>query len=418
MRQYQKVSSYEAKKGEVKKVVLLYSGGLDTSVMLKWIQDHYQAEVITLTLDLGQQGGNLEAIKKKALKFGAKKAYVIDAKDEFANEYLTPLIKANGAYQGNYYISTVSRPLLAKWAVKIAAKEGADAIAHGCTGKGNDQVRIESSALTLNPNIKIIAPVREWSMGRDEEIEYAQKHGIPVPADIDFPYSVDDNMWGMTWEGGEIEDPAIIPKIKKFLTTYTLAEKGPNKPELVKLVFKKGLPVALNGKKMKLSKLIIALNKIAGKHGVGVVHHVEDRIFGLKVRGVYELPAAHVIITAHKNLEKYVCTRIENELKSMMDIRWSYLAYGALWFEPALEAINAFNDKINKKVDGLVTVKLYKGSAEVVAIESANALYDKHLATFMKDYTFNQNVSAGFIEIYSLQMRLAKRIEKLIKKGK
>lgn len=418
MHQYQKVSSYEAKKDEVKKVVLLYSGGLDTSVMLKWIQNHYKAEVITVTLDLGQQGDNFKVIKKKALKFGAKKAYTIDAKDEFANEYLTPLIKANGAYQGNYYISTVSRPLLAKWAVKIAEKEGAEAIAHGCTGKGNDQVRIEGSALTLNPDIKIIAPVREWSMGRDEEIKYAQKHGIPVPAKISFPYSVDDNMWGMTWEGGEIEDPALIPKIKKFLTTYTLAEKAEDKPELVKLVFKKGLPVALNGKKMKLAKLIMALNKIAGKHGVGVVHHVEDRVVGLKVRGVYELPAAHVIITAHKNLEKYVCTRIENELKSIMDIKWAYLVYGALWFEPTVEDINAFNDKINEKVNGIVTVKLYKGTAEVVAMESPNALYDKHLATFMKDYAFNQNCSAGFIEIYSLQMRLAKRIEKLSKKSK
>ena len=413
---YVKVASYEGKIGEVKKVVLLYSGGLDTSVMLKWIQDHYKAEAVTVTLDLGQQGDDLEAIKKKALKFGAKKAYVIDAKDEFADEYLAPLIKANGAYQGNYYISTVSRPLLAKWAIKIAEKEGADAIAHGCTGKGNDQVRIEGSALTLNPETKVIAPVREWSMGRDEEIEYAKKHEIPIPADVNFPYSVDDNMWGMTWEGGEIEDPALIPETKKFLTTYTLAENAPDKPELVKLTFKKGLPVALNDKKMKLSRLIMALNKIAGKHGVGVVHHVEDRLVGLKVRGVYELPAAHVIITAGKNLEKYVCTRTENELKSIMDIKWAYLVYGGLWFEPALEDINAFNNMINEKVNGVVTVKLYKGSAEAVAMESPNALYDKHLATFMKDYTFNQNASAGFIEIYSLQMKLANQVKKKVKK--
>lgn len=407
---YQKVASYEGEIGKVKKVVLLYSGGLDTSCMLKWIQEYYQAEVITVTLDIGQQGDNLKAIKKKALRFGAKKAYIIDAKDEFAEEYLAPLIKANGAYQGNYYISTVSRPLLARWAVKIAKKEKADAIAHGSTGKGNDQVRIEGSALTLNPNIKIIAPVREWSMGRDEEIEYAKKYGIPVPATIDFPYSVDDNMWGMTWEGGEIEDPALIPMIKRFLTTCTLAEKAPNKPEFVKLIFEKGLPVALNGKKMKLSKLIIKLNKVAGKHGVGVVHHIEDRLVGLKVRGVYELPAAHVIITAHRNLEKYVCTRVENELKSIMDVKWAYLVYGALWFEPTLEDINAFNDKINEKVNGEVTVKLYKGSAEAVALESPYALYDKHLATFMKDYSFNQNASAGFIEIYSLQMKLANQV--------
>lgn len=407
---YIKVASHEGKVGKVKKVILLYSGGLDTSCMLKWVQDHYNASVIAVTLDLGQQGDDLEAIKKKALKFGAKKAYIVDAKDEFANEFLAPLIKANGAYQGNYYISTVSRPLLSKWAVKIAEKEGADAIAHGCTGKGNDQVRIEGSALTLNPKIKIIAPVREWSMGRDEEIAYAKKYGIPVPADVDFPYSVDDNMWGMTWEGGEIEDPALIPPIKKFLTTYTLAEEAPDKAEFVKLTFKKGLPMALNGKQMKLADLIMALNKIAGKHGVGVVHHIEDRLVGLKVRGVYELPAAHVIITAHKNLEKYVCTRRENELKSMLDIKWAYLVYGALWFEPALADINAFNDKINEKVNGEVTVKLYKGSAEVVAVKSPNALYDKHLATFMKDYTFNQNASAGFIEIYTLQMKLANQI--------
>lgn len=410
MKKYQKVASYEAKKGKVKKVVLLYSGGLDTSVILKWIQDEYKAGVITVTLDLGQQGDNLEKIKKKALKFGAKKAYVIDAKDEFANEYLAPLIKANAAYQGNYYISTVSRPLLAKWAVKIAKKEKADCIAHGCTGKGNDQVRIEGSALTLNPNIKIIAPVREWSIGRDEEIAYAKKHGIPVPATINFPYSVDDNMWGMTWEGGEVEDPALIPPIRKFLTTYTLAEKAPNKPEFVKLTFKKGLPVALNGKKMKLAQLIITLNKIAGKHGVGVVHHIEDRVVGLKVRGVYELPAAHVIITAHKNLEKYVCTKEENEFKSLVDTKWSYLCYGALWFDPLMADLNAFIDKVNEKVNGEVTVKLYKGSAEVVAMKSPYALYDKHLATFMKDYTFNQNASPGFIEIYTLPMRLANQV--------
>lgn len=409
---YIKVASYEGKVGEVKKVVLLYSGGLDTSCMLKWIQDHYHASVITVTLDLGQQGDDLEAIKKKALKFGAKKAYIIDAKDEFANEFLAPLIKANGAYQGNYYISTVSRPLLAKWAVKIAEKEGADAVAHGCTGKGNDQVRIEGSALTLNPKIKIIAPVREWSMGRDEEIKYAKKYRIPVPADVDFPYSVDDNMWGMTWEGGEVEDPALIPPIKKFLTTCTLAEEAPDKAEFVKLTFEKGLPTLLNGKPMMLANLIMALNKIAGKHGVGVIHHIEDRLVGLKVRGVYELPAAHIIISAHKNLEKYVCTRVENELKSMLDIKWAYLVYGALWFEPALADINAFNDKINGKVNGEVTVKLYKGSAEVVAMKSPNALYDKHLATFMKDYAFNQNASAGFIEIYTLQMKLANQIKK------
>ncbi len=409
---YQKVASYEAKKGGVKKVVLLYSGGLDTSVMLKWIQDEYDAEVITLTLDLGQQADDLEAIKQKALKFGAIKSFVIDVKDEFAEEYLAPLIKANGSYQGDYHISTVSRPLLAKWTIKIAKQEGADTIAHGCTGKGNDQIRIEGAALTLNPKIKIIAPVREWSFGREEEIEYAKKHEIPVPASSDFLYSVDDNMWGMTWEGGEIEDPSKIPEIKKFLTTYTLPENAPEKSEYIKIGFKEGIPISLNGNKLKLTDLIIKLNKMAGKHGVGITHHIEDRVFGLKVRGVYEMPAAHAIIEAHKNLEKYVCTRLENEVKSTLDIKWAYLCYGALWDEPLMKDINAFNDKINKKVNGIVTVKLLKGKVDVVAMESPFALYDSRLATFMKDYTFNQNASSGFIEIYTLQMKLANQVKK------
>ena len=408
---YIKASSYEAKIGQVKKVVLLYSGGLDTSVMLKWIQDNYKAKVIALTMDLGQQGDDLEFIKKKALNLGAEKIYVINVKDEFANEYISKLIKANGAYQGNYYISTISRYLMAKWAIKIAEQENADAIAHGCTGKGNDQVRIEASALTLNPDIKIIAPVREWSMGRDEEIEYAAKNGIPVPVKKDFPYSVDDNMWGMTWESGEIEDPSLIPPIEKFLNTHTLPENAPDKAEFIKIKFSKGIPVSINEKEMKLSDLIIKLNKIAGKHGVGIVHHIEDRLVGLKVRGVYEMPAAHVIMTAHKNLEKYVNTMTENELKNVMDIKWSYLVYGSKWYEPVLEAINAFNDKINEKVEGEVTIKLYKGSAEVVAITSPYALYDHNLATFMKDYTFNQNASPGFVEIFSLQMKLANQVK-------
>ena len=415
MKQYTKVASYEAEKGKVKKIVLLYSGGLDTSCMLKWLQEEYGAKVVTLTLDLGQQGDDLEAIKQKALKFGAVKAYVIDAKDEFAEEYLARLIKANGAYQGNYHISTISRYLMAKIAIDIAEKEGADAIAHGCTGKGNDQVRIDAAALTLKPDIKIIAPVREWSMGREEEIEYAAKHGIPVPAKKDFPYSVDDNMWGMTWESGEIEDPALIPQYQKFLTTYTLPENAPDIPEYVKLQFEKGLPIAINGKKMKLAQLIMKLNKIGGKHGIGIVTHIEDRIMGLKVRGVYEMPAAHTIVEAHKILEKYVNTRMLNEMKSMLDIRWAYLCYGALWFEPLMDALNAFNDKANEKVTGVVTVKLFKGRAEAVAVDTPYALYDSRLATFMRDMSFNQNASAGFIELYSLQMKLAKQVEKKAK---
>ena len=407
---YTKVSSYEAKEGEVKKVVLLYSGGLDTSVMLKWIKEKYQAEVIALTMDLGQQGDDLEAIKKKGLKLGAKKVYVIDAKDEFAEDFLSHMIKANGSYQGNYHISTVSRYLMAKWSIAVAAREKADAVAHGCTGKGNDQVRIDSSILALEPKMKIIAPVREWNMSRDEEIDYALKNKIPVPVKKDFPYSSDDNMWGITWEGGEIEDPALIPQIHRFLAGTNIIEKTPDKPQLIKLEFRKGLPFKLNGKTYKLADLIVKLNEIGGKHGVGVVHHLEDRLVGLKSRGVYEHPAGHIIIEAHRNLEKYVCTRLENELKETMDIKFGYLCYAALWFDPAMDDIRAFNDKINEKVDGTVTLKLFKGNVAVVAMESPHGLHHASFDNTDKRATsFNVMTSAPFIEVYSLQMRLAQQ---------
>ena len=409
---YIKVSSYEAKKGEVKKVLLLYSGGLDTSVMLKWITDQYKAKIITLTLDIGQQKDDLALIKKKALAFGAVKAITLDAKEEFANDFLAKGIKANACYQGNYHLSTpMGRAILAKKAVEMAAMVGADAIAHGCTGKGNDQVRIEGYALTLNPKIKIIAPVREWGMDRNDEIAYAQKYGIPVPASVDFPYSVDDNMWGMTWEGGEIEDPGVISPIEKFLTTYTLVQNAPNEPELVKLTFKKGIPVALNGQKMSLAVLIGKLNGIAGAHGVGVVHMVEDRLVGVKDVGVYELPAGHVIIEAHKALEKYVSTQKLTQLKEEMDVKWGYLCYSAMWYDPVMQSINALNDFVNEKVTGEVTVKLLKGKADVVAMKSPFGLaYTSFTNT--AGFTFNVNASAGFIEIYSLQMKLARQVGK------
>ena len=407
---YKKISSYEGKKGDVKKVVLMYSGGLDTSCILKWIQDNYGAEVITLTLDLGQQVDDLEKIKQKALKLGAKKAYVLDVKDEFAEEYLAKLIKANGSYQGDYHISTISRYLMAKKAIEIAEKEDADAIAHGCTGKGNDQVRIEATALALKPCIKIIAPVREWAMGRDEEMEYAKKHGIVVVQKQDFPYSSDDNMWGITWEGGEIEDNNAIPKIEKFLTV-NLVENAPVNPEFIELGFEEGIPVSINNEKMKLSVLIEKLNKIGAKHGIGVTYMVEDRLVGLKIRGVYEHPGAHIIIEAHKKLEMFVSTRNENEFKAIVDNKWSYLCYGAAWMEPLMDDLNAYCDKVNEKVTGKLKIKLYKGKAEIVALDSPYALYNKKLVTFNSDYSFNQNASPGFIEIYSLPMKMAGQIK-------
>lgn len=414
---YIKVASYEAKVGQVKKILLLYSGGLDTSVMLKWIQDQYKAKVIALTLDIGQQKDDLEAIRQKALKVGAMKAITLDIKEEFANEYLAKGIKANAFYQGDYHLSTpMGRAICAKKAVEVAKKEGADCIAHGCTGKGNDQVRFDAYILAHDPKMKILAPVREWDMDRNEEIKYAQMHNILVPATIDLPYSDDDNMWGMTWEGGEIEEPDIISPVEKFLTTYTLAKNAPDKEELVKLTFKKGIPVVLNGKKLTLAKLIVELNKLAGKYGVGVTHMFEDRLVGVKNGGVYEQPAAHVIIEAHKALERYVSTRNLNAVKAEMDVKWGYLCYGALWFDPSMEAINAFNDYVNQKVTGEVTVKLYKGSTTVVAMSSSYGL--DHISFSSHGGTpFNVNASAGFIEIYSLQMKLANQI-KGVKKSK
>ncbi len=413
--QYFKVSSYEGRKGEVKKVVLLYSGGLDTSVMLKWIQEEYKAEVIALTLDLGQQADDLEKIRQKAIDLGAAKAYLIDAKDEFADEYIACGIKANASYQGRYYLSTpLGRPLLAKWAVKIAAQEGADTIAHGCTGKGNDQVRIEGTALTLNPDIKIIAPVREWAMGRDEQLQYAKKHNIPVRQTKEKPYSYDDNMWGVTGEGGEIENPASPPPLEKILQICRTPEKALSRPEIIEIEFVKGIPVAVDGRQKKLSQIILDLNKKGAKHAIGISIHIEDRLIGLKVRGVYEAPAAEIIITAHKALERFVCTRYENEFKDTIDTKWAYLCYGGLWHEPLMQDLNAFINKVNEKVTGKVKVKLYKGRAEVVAIQTPNTIFEEKLATFFSSDAFNQNASAGFIELYTLQMRLAQRKEKTV----
>lgn len=407
---YVKVASYEGKKGEVKKVVLLYSGGLDTSTMVKWIQDVYKAEVIALTIDIGQQADDLEQIRKKALKLGAVKAIVIDAKEEFANEYIARGIKANGMYQGKYYLATpLGRPLLAKLAVKVAAQEGADAIAHGCTGKGNDQIRIEGSALALNPDIKVLAPIREWGMGRDEEIEYAIQHGIEVKQTAAKPYSYDDNMWGISGEGGEIENPALIPPLENILQVCKTPENAADKPEFITLDFEKGIPVALNDKPGKLSEIIGKLNGIGAKHGVGISIIIEDKVVGLKSRNVYEAPAADIIITAHKALEGFTATSRENEFKTIIDQKWGYMCYGAMWFEPLMDNLNAYIDQANDKVTGKVTVKLFKGAVEVHAIDTPNTIFDQKLATYMKSSLFNQNASAGFIEHYTLQMKLSKR---------
>jgi argininosuccinate synthase len=413
-----KTATYEAKPGEVKKVILLYSGGLDTSVMLKWIQDVYKAEVITFTADLGQPSEDLEAIREKAIKCGAVKAYILDLKKEFANEYCARAIKANALYEGKYPLSSaLARYLLAKKAVEIASKEKADACAHGCSGKGNDQVRFDLTFTTLNPKLKVIAPVREWGMTRDKEIEYASFHGIPVPTTPKSPYSIDENLWGRSIECGVIEEPdKEVPE--EVLRVVVSPEKAPNKPEYVKITFEKGIPTALNGEKMELFKLIMALNKIGGRNGVGLIDHMEDRVVGLKSREFYECPAALILIEAHKDLEKYVSTIHENLFKEIIDSKWAQMVYSGLWFDPLMEALNAFIDKVNEKVTGEVTLKLYKGSVRVVARDSKYALYDRKLATYEIGQTFNQFASPGFIELWGLQSKLAYQIKKKTIKSK
>ena len=407
-----KTASYEAEPGEVGRVLLLYSGGLDTSVMLKWIQDEYEAEVVALTVDLGQPGEDFQVVRGKALDLGALDCHVVDAREEFAYEYVLPAIKANALYGGGYPLFTaLGRPLLAKVAVQKARESGCDTIAHGCTGKGNDQVRIESTVAALDPGLRIIAPVREWRMGREEEVAYAREHGIPVKGGTESPpYSIDDNLWGRSSEGGPIEDLEQPPRDDVF-QLVSRPEEAPDEPEDVTVEFERGCPVALDGERMGLVELLQRAGELGSRHGVGIVDHVEDRIVGLKVRDLYEVPAAEVVLTAHKELEKLVGTIHQNNFKPQLDGHWAYLVYAGLWYEPLLADLNAFMDSVNEQVTGEVTMRLYKGSARAVARRSPNALYDPALAGFGESGgLFSQQASPGFIELWSLQSRMAYRI--------
>jgi len=413
---YKKVASHEAEKGTFNTCLLLYSGGLDTSVMLKWIQQEYDCEVIALTINIGQTADNLDLIREKALMLGAKEAIVIDAKEEFA-ELCAEAVKANADYQGGYALGCpLGRVMISKLAVQVASEFGCEVIAHGCTGKGNDQVRFESYITTLNPELKIIAPVREWGMGREEEIAYAIENNIPVEQTKKSPYSYDENMWANTGEGGEIENPANIPPLENILKWCNTPQQAPDEEETIRIGFEKGEPVSLNGLPLPKKELILQLNQTGGKHGVGFFHLVEDRVVGLKVRGIYENPAAHILIQAHKNLEQLVSTREENELKALMDQKWAYLCYGAKYFEPVMDNIRAYINEQNKKVTGEVTVRLYKGNCDVVALTSPYSLFDENLATFNKSAEFNQNASAGFIELWNLPQKTAYQLKNVVKK--
>src|SRR4051795_1908771 len=404
-----KTASYEAGPGEVGRVLLLYSGGLDTSVMLKWIQDEYEAEVVALTVNLGQPGEDFDVVRGKALDLGALECYVVDAREEFAHEYVLPAIKANALYGGGYPLFTaLGRPLIAKIAVEKAREAGCDTVAHGCTGKGNDQVRIESTVVALDPGLKIIAPVRGWQMGREEEIEYARENGIPVKGGSEtVPYSIDDNLWGRSSEGGAIEDIEEPPRDDVF-QLVTRPEEAPDEPEDVTVGFERGRPVALNGERLGLVDLLEKAGEIGARHGCGIVDHIEDRIVGLKVRDLYEVPAAALILTAHKELEKLVGTIHQNQFKPQLDSQWAFLVYAGLWQEPLLDNLNALMESVNEQVTGTITLKLYKGSVRAVARSSPNSLYDPQLAGFGESGgLFSQQAAPGFIELWSLQSRMA-----------
>jgi argininosuccinate synthase len=407
-----RTASYEADPAEVSRVLLLYSGGLDTSVMLKWIADEYGAEVICLTVNLGQPGEDYEVIKAKALRIGALETHVVDAREEFAEDFIKPAIKANALYGGGYPLFTaLGRPLIAKLAVDYARRTGCDTIAHGCTGKGNDQVRIETTVATLAPELKVIAPVRSWQMGREEEIAYAREHGIPVKGGTEIaPYSIDDNLWGRSSEGRWIEDLSHAPEDDVF-QLVTRPEDAPDEPEIVTLEFECGVPVALNGTRMELVSLLEAVAEIGCKHGVGIVDHIEDRIVGLKVRDIYEVPAAAIVLTAHQELEHLVGTIHQNQFKTGLDQKWGYLVYAGLWWEPLRADIDAYQDRVNEQVTGTIGLKLYKGSVRVVTRESPNAVYDASLASFAESGgLFSQTASPGFIELWSLQSRMAHQL--------
>jgi argininosuccinate synthase len=388
---------------EGRKVVLAYSGGLDTSVCLKWFEQQ-GAEPYALYLDLGQ-GEPTEDVKAKALKIGATDAFVRDAKAEFAEGYVAPAIKANALYGGKYPLFTaLGRPLIAKKLVEVAREVGATHIAHGSTGKGNDQVRFDVTTASIAPDLTVVAPVRDWNMSRPEEMAYAEEHGIPVSVTKKSPYSVDENLFGRSIEAGPLEDPDHEPTEDVFAFTSS-PEEAPNEPEYVEIGFVEGLPVCLDGEAMPLVELIAELNRIAGAHGVGRIDMIEDRLVGIKSREIYECPAALVIIQAHKELETMTLTKDVLRFKVTVEQRYAELTYDGLWFTPLKRALDAFITETQKTVTGSVRLKLYKGTATVVGRTAPQALYSKELATYDPNSTFDEAAAAGFIALWGLPAR-------------
>ncbi|ADU97331.1 argininosuccinate synthase [Thermovibrio ammonificans] len=396
-----------------KRVVLAYSGGLDTSVIVRWLADR-GFEVITYTADVGQ-GEELDEIPDKAKASGAVEAIVDDIKEEFARDYCMPLMRAGALYEGKYpLISALSRPLIAKKLVEVAHRVGADYVAHGSTGKGNDQVRFEASVWALDPDIEVLAPVREWEFkSREEEIEYAKKHGIPVVATKEKPYSYDRNLWGVAIEAGPLEDPYVEPPEDAFVITVA-PEKAPDTPEYVEIEFERGTPVALNGKRYdELWKLIWDLNELAGRHGYGRIDMVENRLVGIKSREVYESPAGLLLIRAYDELESIVLDRFTYHYKqSHVKHPYAEAVYEALWFTPLRESLDAFNNRIAELVTGTVRFKLFKGNAQVVGRKSPNSLYVEDLATYSPKDAFDHKDGAAFTRVWSLPLKVMGRVRK------
>ena len=390
------------------KVILAYSGGLDTSVAITWLNKDY--DVIAVCMDVGE-GNDLDFIHDKALKVGAIESHVIDVKDEFAEDYVLVALQGHTFYEQKYpLVSALSRPLISKKLVEIAHKTGATTIAHGCTGKGNDQVRFEVAIASLDPSLKVIAPVREWKWSREEEINYAKANGVPIPADLDSPYSVDQNLWGRANECGVLENPwNEAPEDAYDLTVAP--EAAPDSPVYVNIDFEAGVPVALDGKKMKLADLSLELNGLAGQHGVGRIDHVENRLVGIKSREIYECPGAVTLLAAHKEIEDLTLVRELAHFKPIIENELSNLIYNGIWFNPATEALIAYLKSTQQVVNGAAKVKLYKGSVTVVARKSDNSLYDESLATYTSADTFDQDAAIGFIKLWGLPSKVHAEVQ-------
>ncbi|CUS26694.1 argininosuccinate synthase [Paucilactobacillus oligofermentans DSM 15707 = LMG 22743] len=402
---------------ENKKIVLAYSGGLDTSVAISWLKDK-KYDVIAVCINVGEQGKDLEFIQDKALKMGAIESITIDAREEFARDYVMVALQGHALYEGTYpLVSALSRPLISKKLVEIAQEKGATAIAHGCTGKGNDQVRFEVAIKALAPDMEIEAPIRDWHWSREEEIEYAKEHNVPIPINLDSPYSIDQNLWGRANEAGVLEDPWESAPEDAFDLTAPL-DKTPDEPDVITIEFKKGIPVALNDIKMSAAELIQEVEKIAGKHGIGRIDHIENRLVGIKSREIYEAPAAAVLIHAHKDLEDLTFERDLAHFKPIIEQKLADTIYNALWFSPLMDAMKSFLSSTQEVVNGTVRLKLFKGNVITQGRKSANSLYNKKLATYTAADEFDQQAAVGFIKLWGLPTTVYSQVQNKVQQEK